>query len=215
MGTQNSGVIVAKCDNSISQQWSITGDGKIMHKSSDKFLTVLGCQPAPPKGGAPLGLAGDDLSCQGHNQHFSINSGNHTITSAIDGSCLDVSGGQLGNFVELHWCKGVDNEQWQINGTMIMPHKPKGSCLMVSESVVGKGEIWMKILADGTRAVLLLNLEKTSGQMTANFTTIGITSGKSAKVRDLWAQKELGVFTEKFTAKVEGHGVVFVKIIEL
>ena len=31
-------------------------------------------------------------------------------------------------------------------------------------------------------------------------------------VRDLWARKDLGVFEEKYTANVPGHGVVLVQV---
>ena len=46
--------------------------------------------------------------------------------------------------------------------------------------------------------------------MTATFRDLGLTG--SAPVRDIWLQKDLGRATNKFSATVPRHGVVFVKI---
>jgi alpha-galactosidase len=46
--------------------------------------------------------------------------------------------------------------------------------------------------------------------MTALWSDLGIT-GKQ-KVRDLWRQKDIGTYDKKFTAKVERHGVVMVRM---
>ena len=47
--------------------------------------------------------------------------------------------------------------------------------------------------------------------MSVNWSELGV-SGKQ-RVRDLWRQKELGEFSEKFTAaKVPRHGVVLVRL---
>lgn len=210
------GVIVAACDGSTAQQWKISTNGKIVHTATGRILDVLDCKPAPAQGGGSLGMViGNDPLCEGRNQHFTVNSGNHTITSAVDGSCLDVHGGTIGEAVEIHWCTGNTNEQWQVNGSAIIPYKPKGSCLTITEGGKGSGEIWMKVLKDGSRAVLLLNLGESHGKMTVNFTTIGMPSDAKAKVRDLWAQKDMGVFTGAYTTEVEGHGVVVVKIVDV
>ena len=41
---------------------------------------------------------------------------------------------------------------------------------------------------------------------------IGYPEHLSAAVRDLWAHKDLGKFTGKFSAPVESHGVVMITI---
>jgi alpha-galactosidase len=74
----------------------------------------------------------------------------------------------------------------------------------------GPLEIWMKPLADGSKAVALFNLDWGPMPITVNFNDIGIEG--SATVRDLWTHKNLGVFREKFTATVPKHGVVMVKV---
>jgi len=75
---------------------------------------------------------------------------------------------------------------------------------------VGPFEIWVKPLADGSVAALLINRGEDNQNITANFKDLGISGTKS--VRDLWAHKDLGEFTDSFSADVPRHGVVMVKI---
>ena len=74
----------------------------------------------------------------------------------------------------------------------------------------GPFEVWMKPMADGSRVVGLFNRQRSTEQMTVDFSQIGITS--EATVRDLWLKKDMGVFKEKFSAFVPRHGVVLVRI---
>jgi alpha-galactosidase len=72
----------------------------------------------------------------------------------------------------------------------------------------GDLEVWSKQLQDGSRAVLLLNRGTSHQTVTATWQQIGYPEHISAAVRDLWAHKDLGKLTEKFSAPVESHGVV-------
>lgn len=73
----------------------------------------------------------------------------------------------------------------------------------------GPLEVWMKPLADGSKAVGLFNREDHPMEMTAEFSVLGITA--TASVRDLWAQKDLGSMSS-FTAEVPRHGAVLLKL---
>jgi len=75
---------------------------------------------------------------------------------------------------------------------------------------VGPYEIWAKSLADGSTAALLINRGEDTERLTANFRDIGVSGTKN--VRDLWAHKDLGQFTDSFSADVRPHGVVMVKL---
>jgi alpha-galactosidase len=57
-----------------------------------------------------------------------------------------------------------------------------------------------------------LNRSGSSREITVNWEQIGYPAHLSAAVRDLWAHKDLGKFTEKFSAQVESHGVVMVTV---
>lgn len=74
----------------------------------------------------------------------------------------------------------------------------------------GPLQVWMKPLANGSRAVGLFNLGTSNMAITVYFREIG--AGDSAAVRDLWARKDLGTFKDSFTATVSRHGVVFIKV---
>ncbi|GAA2511158.1 X2-like carbohydrate binding domain-containing protein [Winogradskya humida] len=71
--------------------------------------------------------------------------------------------------------------------------------------------IWYTLNDDGTYTVALFNLGRTDKDITANFSDIGLTG--AATVRDLWARKDLGRFSAKFTAAdVPIHGVRLLKV---
>ena len=74
----------------------------------------------------------------------------------------------------------------------------------------GPYEVWVKPLADGSVAALLINRGEDTEKITANFKDLGISGTKSA--RDLWAKKDLGRFTDSFSDDVPRHGVVMVKL---
>jgi alpha-galactosidase len=68
----------------------------------------------------------------------------------------------------------------------------------------------VKSLADGSKAVGLFNRSKTEAEVEVNWTELKI-SGKQT-VRDLWRQKDLGKYNEKFSTMVPAQGVVMVRI---
>lgn len=76
----------------------------------------------------------------------------------------------------------------------------------------GELEVWSKTLADGSRAVILFNRGTTEAEVKVAWEDIGYPAHLSAKVRDLWAHKDLGASTGSFSAKVTSHSVVMVKI---
>lgn len=70
--------------------------------------------------------------------------------------------------------------------------------------------LMIKSLEDGSKAVGLFNRGKNAADVSVDWTSLQL-SGKQS-VRDLWHQKVLGDFDQKFTAKVPAQGVVMVKI---
>ncbi len=70
--------------------------------------------------------------------------------------------------------------------------------------------LMVKNLVDGSKALGLFNRSKVAAEVTADWENLQI-SGKQL-IRDLWHQKELGVFDQKFIAQVPAQGVVMVKI---
>ena len=74
----------------------------------------------------------------------------------------------------------------------------------------GPYEVWTKPLADGSTAALLINRGEDTERITANFKDLGVSGTKT--VRDLWKHKDLGKFTNTFSADVPRHGVVMVRL---
>jgi alpha-galactosidase len=73
-------------------------------------------------------------------------------------------------------------------------------------------QVWVKPLADGSRAVILFNRGSEEGPIAVAWEDIGLYPKSKARVRDLWRKADIGAFTGRFEAKVEPHGVVMVRI---
>jgi alpha-galactosidase len=73
-------------------------------------------------------------------------------------------------------------------------------------------EVWAKQLADGGRAVALLNRTAAEANIAVSWTDLGYPEHVPAKVRDLWAKKDLGEKTGSFSASVPSHGVVMLRV---
>jgi alpha-galactosidase len=74
----------------------------------------------------------------------------------------------------------------------------------------GPLEVWMKPLADGSKAVGLFNRGEGPNPVTVNFQDLGVQGAVS--VRDLWTREDLGSFTGSFTATVPQRGAVLIKV---
>lgn len=72
-------------------------------------------------------------------------------------------------------------------------------------------QVWVKPLSDGSRAAVLLNRASVPTTISAAFGRMGVATD-SARVRDLWAQEDMGTFERRYEATVPSHGVVMVKV---
>ncbi len=71
-------------------------------------------------------------------------------------------------------------------------------------------EIIVKEMSDGSKAIGLFNLKEEEQKITLNWKDIGIEGVKS--VRDLWRQKDIGNYKGSFSAIVQSHGVIFIRV---
>jgi alpha-galactosidase len=76
----------------------------------------------------------------------------------------------------------------------------------------GDLEVWSKQLADGGRAVILLNRSAATAKVSASWSDIGYPGTLQASVRDLWAAKDLGKLSGSYAADVPSHGVVMLRV---
>ncbi len=70
--------------------------------------------------------------------------------------------------------------------------------------------VMVKALQEGSRAVGLFNLDDQPKKIQVNWAELNIENEPS--VRDLWRQKDLGLFENGFEQMVPPHGVVFIKV---
>ncbi len=77
----------------------------------------------------------------------------------------------------------------------------------------GEREVYAKPLEDGAFALGLFNRGNSPAKVRVQWSDLKIR-GKMI-VRDLWRQKDLGVFAETFEALVSSHGVVLVRITQV
>ncbi|ANH83049.1 alpha-galactosidase [Niabella ginsenosidivorans] len=71
-------------------------------------------------------------------------------------------------------------------------------------------EIWSRPLGDGSIAVGLFNLSDNLQELSIDWKQLHL-NGKQ-RVRNIWQQKDLGVYSKNYTSEVPAHGVVFLKI---
>jgi alpha-galactosidase len=77
-------------------------------------------------------------------------------------------------------------------------------------SAVGPIEIWVRSLADGSKAVSIFNRHPGPMSATVDFKQLGFDH--TVKARDLWLQKDLGNLDSTYNAKIPGHGVLFLRV---
>ena len=76
----------------------------------------------------------------------------------------------------------------------------------------GDLEVWSKQLADGGRAVALLNRSPASKEVSVSWQDIGYPASLRASVQDLWTGKKSESSDGKYSASVPSHGAVVIRI---
>ena len=72
------------------------------------------------------------------------------------------------------------------------------------------GEVWARTLADGSKAVGLINPTLIPISVTVKWSDLGVSD--TEKVRDLWLHKDLGTFQSSYDVIVPAHGAVLLKV---
>lgn len=70
----------------------------------------------------------------------------------------------------------------------------------------------MRRLTDGSFAVALPNTGSEDAELSVCLDALKWPHGNTANARDVWAKKDLGTFTHKFTQKVASHDTLLLRI---
>ncbi|CAF4939065.1 unnamed protein product [Rotaria sp. Silwood1] len=215
----SSGVIIDSCSSSSSnieprrRQWSYNPqDGSIRSALNGRCLSIDHCSTSEA---AYIVLnechVGDpQAQCQGRNQQWTLGTSDHAIVSQMNGKCLDVYDFD-GPQVDAFSCNKQDNQAWIWNSTdETVRSVHNHQCLTVQPEL----EVWAGPLSGGSQAVVLLNRRDSgSEQITVKWADIGFPMNGSAIVRDLWARKNIGVFSGNYTSpKIDSHAVMMLNI---
>jgi alpha-galactosidase len=76
----------------------------------------------------------------------------------------------------------------------------------------GHAEVWMKPLADGSRAVVLFNRGNETTPIRCRPEDVGFGPKQKVTIRDLWAKKEIPLENGAIEGKVKPHDVVMVRV---
>ncbi len=76
----------------------------------------------------------------------------------------------------------------------------------------GDDEVWVRPLANGDRAVILLNRSTDAHAVHVDWSTLGMAAGEKADVKDLWSKAVSKSVKGGYSAQVPGHAVVMVRV---
>jgi len=228
-------VVVDTCNTAdATQQWSVGTDGKIHVKSDGRCLDIDQCATDPNGDNVSVfdchtleGTLGNyhaahtykngkpRIDCQGKNQLWTITGS--TIYSQLNTTfALDVYEGsdssQYDRNVQIYPFHSSANEGWTYtssNGQI--KNSGTGKCLALDKGAAAT-QVLAGELSNGAYVLVLLNRGTTDASITATWASFGVASTKNFAVRDLWQHKDLGTFSDHFTATAAGHGVVMVKL---
>jgi len=118
---------------------------------------------------------------------------------------------KFGPKVQTYPCGTQGKQMWIWNITDgTVRSNSSGKCLIVQPEL----EVWAGPLSGGSQAVVLLNrADNGSESITVKWNDIGFPVDHSALVRDLWARKDIGIFTGNYTSpKIDSNAVMMLNI---
>jgi len=98
--------------------------------------------------------------------------------------------------------------EWLTNPEVISINQDGKPAVPVSQA--SSQQAWHINYTNGTSVVALFNLGTATAEVSVNFAQIGLKS--SMNVRDVWARKDLGSFTNTFGASLPSHGSRLLKL---
>ena len=202
-------LVISQCSGKEEQKWLLNNDGSISSINKEYCIDIPNCYNEQIQLELYKCHIGSKEFCgESKNQIWKFNS-DGTISSELNNMCIDVFDSH-GPSVQTYQCNGGSNQKWEYDSSL-QTLKNGNKCLSPSTGLESL-EIWAVKLSDNSYAVMLLNRGKRKEKMIARWNEIGLPEGE-AFVRDLWARKDLGVYTNYFSAIVDSHSSYLLKII--
>ena len=207
---KNSKLELRECNGKNSQKWYINSDGSIRNNNESFCIDIPDCHPEDIIIETYRCHIGDNTSCQeSKNQEWDYDQKEKKIKSRMEiegvSKCLTIENNGLKTNIKTHFCnESVTWEYNEIEHTL----KTGDKCLA---STIEAVEVWAGNLSDGAYAVLLLNRASFSGKVEISWKELGFDN-KKAKLRDLWEQKDLGEFNEKYVVYLGSHDSQLLKV---
>jgi alpha-galactosidase len=108
------------------------------------------------------------------------------------------------------WIEDGCRGEFTCNGNSGIVCDVKGGQHVECECAADGGEVWVRRLTDGDLAIAMPNLDSKPANLSICFDALDY--GETAHVRDIWKKKDLGVFTQKFTAEVDTHDTLLLRV---
>ena len=198
-----------ECKNYSSQKWYINTDGSIRNNNENLCIDIPGCSENEVQIETYGCHIGNKDSCrESKNQEWDYTNKQLKSRMVIDGveRCLSVSDDGEKKIVKSVICSDVPEQKWEYDEEA-HTLKNNGQCLTSSIEAI---EVWAGPLSDGY-AVLLLNRASIKATVETTWKELGIPKSK-VKVRDLWQRKDLGVFEDKYSAMLDSHDSLLLKV---
>jgi len=171
-----------------------------------QYVREWACK-AEPALGAPLNLQQCGKLCDGSKQKFQFKNGALLTNYGGKTDCSIENVPGSAHEIQTAWnCSKTFTQIWALkpDGTI---QTENGKCLTVG----GGKEVWMSHLSDNEVAIVLFNRASATQSISVEWKEIGLGS-EAYNVRDLWAHKDLGVHEKSFSAPVNSHGAVMIRL---
>ena len=209
---EESNLELVECNGKKEQKWYIREDGSISNNNEDLCMKVItglrrGTQVYTQKCIKNLKLSKDP---EAKKQKWIYSFENKTIITELDNKCLDLYDPKI-NILGTHECNKMESQQWEYDEEE-HTFKSMGKCLATA-AAVEQTEVWAGNLSDGSMAVLLVNRAYYETNVEVTWKELGLNY-TNVSVRDLWEQKDLGVFLDGYKIKLATHDSKLLKVSE-
>ena len=205
------GLEITECNGGYEQKWYFKEDGSIRNLQGDLCIEIPNCRNERDVQLeiGPCHIKDPNYCENSKNQEWIYNKTSGTITSKMNGFCIEVES-YSGPIVDANKCNGGHNQVWAVD--------EKFSNLKYFELCITPEkqndiiEVWAGELKNGDYAIILVNRGKKKRKIEVSWVDLGFDEKTTFKVRDLWRKEDIGDYTDSFSDMVGPHSSRFIRI---